>query len=107
MEFSETPINVSVYLLLLLLLLCPPSPSAPNDLAAVKTVVVEIQALVGDTDQDQTQATQQHGTVLPLLTGTKTAQPGAAAPMAYVDECLGQIERILAGNLKAGVVQGA
>lgn len=66
----------------------------------------EIQSLVGDTEQDHTQATQQHGTVLPLLMGSKTAQPSAAMPMGYIDECFGQVERLLAGTLKAGMVQG-
>lgn len=81
--------------------------AAANDLAALKITVSEIQLLVGDTDEDSTQATQLHGSVLPLLTGTRTAQPCAAAPMNYIDESLGQIERLLAGSLKAGVVQGA
>lgn len=80
--------------------------AAHKDIAALTTTVTEIQSLVGDTEQDQTQATQLHGTVLPLLTGTKTAQPCAAAPMAYIEESFGQIERLITGNLKAGVVQG-
>jgi hypothetical protein len=72
----------------------------------LKTAALEIQTLVGDCETD-TQATQQQPRHLAMLLPDKTSQPCAAAVLAYVDEGLGQVERLAACHLKAGLVQGA
>eukprot|EP00775_Hariotina_reticulata_P011123 gene11123-11277_t len=74
-----------------------------DDLLPLKVAADEIQLLIGDTHG--TQATQEHGTHLPLLTSAKTAQPCATAVLGYVEECVAQLERLLAAHLKAGVLQ--
>ena len=77
-----------------------------DDLVPLKTAALEIQALVGDCETD-TQATQQQPRSLAMLLPDKTAQPCAAAVLGYIAEGLGQVERLAAVHLKAGLVQGA
>lgn len=84
---------------------CWPRRAASDDVAALKTTVLEIQSLVGDCETD-TQATPRHPRRLRMLLADKTAQPCAAAALTYMDEGIGQLERLVGGNLKAGLVQG-
>lgn len=49
---------------------------------------------------------QEHGSILPMLISSKTAQPAAAIPLSIMEEGLGQLERLAAANLKGGVFQG-
>lgn len=49
---------------------------------------------------------QEHGTILPMLVGGKTAQPAALTPLGIINEGLEQLEKLTAANLKGGVFQG-
>jgi hypothetical protein len=40
-----------------------------------------------------------------LLSG-RTAQPSALTPLAIINDCLDQLEKLAAANLKGGVCQG-
>lgn len=49
---------------------------------------------------------QDHGTILPMLLSGRTAQPSALTPLAIINDCLDQLEKLAAANLKGGVFQG-
>jgi hypothetical protein len=49
---------------------------------------------------------QEHGTILPMLVGGKTAQPAALTPLGIINEGLEQLEKLTAANFKGGVFQG-
>jgi hypothetical protein len=41
-----------------------------------------------------------------MLSSSKTAQPAAATPLGILEECMGQLEKLVAASLKGGVFAG-